>query len=133
MIKAINAGAAWPGVSMSTLVSEGDLLFLSGHCPLDADGNIVQGDFEAQVRAVFENLKDSLEAAGVGFEALAKTTVYLANFDDTMLPTYRKVRAEYLNLDCPPASALVVVAALFDPAVLIEIEGIAVIPRKTSN
>lgn len=133
MIKPINAGASWPGVSMSTLVSEGDLLFLSGHCPLDADGNVIEGDFETQVRTVFDNLKASLAAAGVGFEALAKTTVYLANFDDTMLPIYRKVRADYLNADCPPASALVVVAALFDPAVLIEIEGIAVIPRQASK
>lgn len=130
MIQAINAGPAFAGVSQATLASEGDLLFLSGHCPTDQDGNVVAGTFEDQVRAVFENLKATLAAAGVGFEAVAKFTMYVTHFEPSMLADIRKVRSDYINPACPPASALVTVAGLYDEAVRIEIDGVAVVPRK---
>lgn len=131
MIKAINVGPGFAGVSMSTLVSEGDILFLSGHCPTDAKGDVVEGGFEAQVRAVYENLKQTLNAAGVGFEAAAKFNVYVAHYKAEYFPIFKKVRSEYVNAECPPASILIEVPALYDPAVLIEIDGFAVIPRQS--
>lgn len=130
MLKAINVGPGFAGVSMSVLASEGDLLFLSGHCPTDANGDVVKGDFEAQVKAVFENLKQTLEAAGVGFEAVAKFQVYVTKYEPSLLATFKKVRNEYINAACPPASILLEVAGLYDEAVRIEVDGIAVIPRK---
>ncbi|QDC04120.1 RidA family protein [Pseudomonas sp. S07E 245] len=130
MIKAVNVGAGFPGVSTATLSGEGEILFLSGHCPTDINGDVVEGDFEAQVRAVFENLKATLAEAGVGFEAVAKLTTYVAHFEPSMLPIFKKVRNSYVNEACPPASALVTVPMLYDPAVLIEIDGFAVVPRQ---
>lgn len=131
MIKAINVGPGFAGVSMSTLASDGDILFLSGHCPTDDNGDVVKGGFEEQVRAVYENLKKTLNAAGVGFEAAAKFNVYVANYQASNFAIFKKVRSEYVNADCPPASILIEVPALYDPAVLIEIDGFAVIPRQS--
>lgn len=131
MLKAVNAGPGYPGVSMATRASDVDLLFLAGHCPTDKDGNVVEGDFEAQVKAVFENLKQTLEAAGVGFEAVAKFTTYITDAEPETIATFKKVRNQYVNADCPPANALVTVVALYDPAIRIEMDGVAVIPRQT--
>lgn len=129
MIKAINAGAGFPGVSAATLASEGSLLFLAGHVGVDDSGEVVEGGFEAQTRALFENLKKTLGAAGVGFEALAKMTTYITDPSPEALAAFKKVRNSYVNMDCPPSNALVTVAALYDPSVKIEIDGIAIVPR----
>jgi enamine deaminase RidA (YjgF/YER057c/UK114 family) len=129
MIKGINAGSGYPGVSMGTLVSEGTLLFLSGHVGTDEAGEPVTGGFEAQVQAAFENMGKTLAAAGVGFEALAKMTTYITDPSPESLAAFKKVRNSFVNMDCPPANALVTVAGLYDPAIKIEIEGVALIPR----
>jgi len=130
MIRANNAGGGFAGVSMSTIVSEGELMFLSGHVPTDSDGEVINGDFEAQVTQVFENLEATLRAAGVGFEALAKMTTYVTDGSPEATAAFKKVRNSYVNMDCPPSNALVTVAGLYDPRVKIEIEGTAVLPRK---
>jgi 2-iminobutanoate/2-iminopropanoate deaminase len=54
------------------------LLFLSGQIPLDpATGELVPGGIEEQTRQVMENLKAVLDAAGLRFESVARTTIYL--------------------------------------------------------
>lgn len=129
MFKAINAGPGYSGVSMGVLVENGSMLFLSGHVGSDETGEIVQGDFETQVRALFENLGKTLAAAGVGFEALVKMTTYVTDPSPEALAAFKKVRNSYVNMDCPPSNALVTVAGLYDPSVKIEVEGIAIVPR----
>src|ERR1051325_7487933 len=58
-------------------------VFCSGQIPLDpATGQTVEGDVAAQTRQVFSNLRHVLEAAGCGFEAVVKTTVFLADMND---------------------------------------------------
>jgi enamine deaminase RidA (YjgF/YER057c/UK114 family) len=110
-------------------VSGGDLLILSGHVGTDANGNLPNG-FEAQLRATYENLKRTLNAAGVGFEAVARLTHYVVDFDPSMLPILRAVRSEYINNDAPPSAALVPLVQLYDKAVLLEVDGIAVLPPR---
>ena len=129
MIKAINAGPGYPGVSMSTKVVDGELLFLTGHAPVDGEGEVVEGDFEAQATAVFENLRITLEAAGVGFEALARMNTYLIDVAPETLSSFKKVRNRFVNMDCPPANTLLKVAGLYDERIRIEIDGVAVLPR----
>ena len=130
MINAINAGPGYPGVSMSIRVSDGDILYLTGHAPVDEAGEVVQGDFESQVVAVFENLRTTLAAAGVGFEALARMNTYMTDVNPETLATFKKVRNQFVNMDCPPANSLLKVAGLYDEQIRIEIDGIAVIPRR---
>ena len=48
-------------------------VFASGHMPLDRDGKLVgPGDIEAQTRAVFENMKQSLETVGASLQSVMR-------------------------------------------------------------
>ncbi|SOE87349.1 Enamine deaminase RidA, house cleaning of reactive enamine intermediates, YjgF/YER057c/UK114 family [Burkholderia sp. YR290] len=133
MLTAINPpGAAFPGVSQAVQISGGDLFILGGHVPTNEEGKLVEGDFETQLRAVFQAVKRTLTAAGVGFEAVARLTYYVADYEPSMLPILRKVRSEFVSAEhTSPASALVAVVQLYDRAVRVEVDGFAVLPPKT--
>lgn len=84
----------------------GNLLFLSGIGPRDAasneiagneyfaDGRVRKYDIEAQVRAVFANVRAVLEASGGGWEDLIDVTVYLTDMAHDF-KAYNRVWAEY--------------------------------------
>jgi reactive intermediate/imine deaminase len=64
----------------SQAVRVGDTVYLSGQIPLDpATTQLVSGDFEAQVRRVFENLKAVAEAAGGSLTQAVKVNIYLTD------------------------------------------------------
>jgi reactive intermediate/imine deaminase len=105
---------------------EGRMVVVSGQVPLDKDGRIVgEGDPEAQIRQVFENLKMALAAAGACMEQVVKLTIFLTDLAD--LDLFRKIRAEYVSVDRPPASSLVQVRGLVNPAFRVEVEGLAAV------
>ena len=119
------APAAIGPYSQAVTVEAGRLHFLSGQIPLDpATGEIVGADAAAQTRRVMENLKAVLEACGVGFDAVVKTTIYLADLED--FEVVNRVYAEYFPTE-PPARATVQVARL-PKDVRVEIECIAASP-----
>ena len=94
----------------SQAVRIGNLLFCSGQIPLDpATGELVAGDIAAQTHRVFANLGAVLEAAGVGFDAVARTTVYLADMAD--FAAMNQVYAEYFTTN-PPGRTTVGVSSL---------------------
>ena len=68
----------------SQAVRAGDTVYLSGQIPLDPKTmKIVEGNFEAQARRVFDNLRAVCRAAGGDFDRVVRVTVYLtdlANF-----------------------------------------------------
>jgi 2-iminobutanoate/2-iminopropanoate deaminase len=67
----------------SQAIRAGSLLFLSGQIPIDpATGDLVPGDIAAQTHRVFQNLSAILEAAGLSFDHVVRTTVYLADMND---------------------------------------------------
>ena len=101
------------------------VVFLAGQVPLSADGQIVgEGDFEAQARQTFENLRTVLDQSGAGFDSIVKVTVYLT--DISRLPDYGRVKAEFIA-DPQPASTALQVPALAAPEIMIEVEAIAVL------
>jgi reactive intermediate/imine deaminase len=107
-------------------VRVGDLLFVSGCVPTDADGNVVGGDdVAAQARKVFENIGEILSAAGTGFGDVAKVTVYLTDVDDRQ--AINPVRQEFFG-EARPASTLVEVSRLAIPGIKIEVEAVARVP-----
>ena len=107
-------------------VRVGDLLFVSGCVPTDADGNVVGGDdVAAQARKTFENIGLILERAGASFADVAKVTVFLTDVDDR--PKINPVRQEVFG-DAKPASTLIEVSRLAIPGIKIEIEAVARIP-----
>jgi reactive intermediate/imine deaminase len=113
------------GYSQMAEVRGGRTVYISGQVPLDVDGQLVgEGDFAAQARQVFENLRLALEAAGMKFAQVVKLGIFVTDIGD--LPQVREIRDAYVNTEQPPTSTAVEVGALFRPDVLIEVEAIAV-------
>ena len=64
-------------------VQYGDLLFVSGMIPLDPKtGELITGNFEAEVVRVLENIKAIVEAGNMSLKNVLKTTVFLKNLDN---------------------------------------------------
>jgi 2-iminobutanoate/2-iminopropanoate deaminase len=108
----------------SPAIKAGNLLFVSGQIPIDpASGALIDGDITAQTEQVMRNLGALLRAAGVGFEHVVRTTVFLANMDD--FAAMNEVYSRHVAAP-PPARATVQVARL-PRDVKIEIDAIAVL------
>ncbi len=94
----------------SQAVRAGNLVFLSGQIPLVPDTMaIVDGDFEARARQVFENLSAVAAAAGGSLDDVVKVTVFLTDLDD--FATVNAVMEEFFS-EPYPARAAVGVASL---------------------
>ncbi len=94
----------------SQAVRAGNLVFLSGQIPLVPDTTaIVDGDFEARARQVFENLSAVAAAAGGSLDDVVKVTVFLTDLDD--FATVNAVMEEFFS-EPYPARAAVGVASL---------------------
>ncbi|RYZ42668.1 MAG: RidA family protein [Myxococcaceae bacterium] len=114
----------------------GNLLFLSGVGPrergtkaipgveLDAQGNIVSYDIEAQCHSVFRNVRYILEDAGSSWDRLVDVTVYLTDMKKDF-PTYNRLWAEYFK-DDPPCRTTLEINRLPTP-IAIELKCIATI------
>lgn len=108
----------------SPAIKAGNLLFVSGQIPLDpASGALIDGDITAQTEQVMKNLGALLRAAGVGFEHVVRTTVFLADMND--FAAMNEVYSRHVAAP-PPARATVQVARL-PRDVKIEIDAIAVL------
>ncbi|MGH9844111.1 MAG: RidA family protein [Blastocatellia bacterium] len=122
-VRFINRAPA--GYSHVVEVRGGRTLYIAGQLALDKDGKLVgPGDFRAQVKQVFENLKARLAEGGATFKDVVKLNFYLTDASD--LQALREVRNSYVNTEHPPASTLVVVKQLVREEYLIEVEAIAV-------
>jgi 2-iminobutanoate/2-iminopropanoate deaminase len=105
----------------SQAIRSGDLVFCSGQLGLDpATGELAEG-VEAQAERSLRNLQAVLDAAGLGFGDIVKTTIFLADIGD-----FANVNAVYSTFmpDPPPARSTIGVGAL-PKGGLVEIEAIA--------
>lgn len=110
--------------SQAVSAAAGRVIFCSGQIPLDPrTGELVKGTIEQETRRVMENLGAVLAAAGAGFGAVVKTTIYLTDLAD--FTKVNEVYGGYLG-EVAPARATVQVAALPRGA-RVEIDAIAVI------
>ena len=106
----------------SMAIETGDLVFISGQIPLDAaTGKLVDGDVSAQTRQSLENLKAILDAAGLTFGHVVKTTIFLTSMAD--FAAVNEVYKAYVS-EPYPARSTIAVAAL-PMAAKVEIEMIA--------
>jgi reactive intermediate/imine deaminase len=113
------------GYSQVVEVRGGRTLYISGQIAVDSSGNVVgSGDFNAQVKQVFANLKARLDEAGASFNDVVKLNFYLV--DAANLQIVRDIRDTYVNREHPPASTLVVVKQLVRPDLQVEVDAIAV-------
>jgi 2-iminobutanoate/2-iminopropanoate deaminase len=126
MKKIINtSNAPAPIGPYSQAVAAGNFIFVSGQIPVDsATGEVVSESVTAETKLVMENIKAVLSAAGVGFEHIVKTTIFL-----TDMQTFAQVNQVYGSYftDQFPARETVQVAAL-PKNVNVEISVIAIKP-----
>jgi enamine deaminase RidA (YjgF/YER057c/UK114 family) len=111
-----------PPLSFATRA--GNLLFVSG-IPGFGEGGVLAEGFEAQFHRVVANLQRIFAEAGTDFRRICKMTVYLTRPSD--VDRMNELYATAFGPPPYPARTTCVVRALPDPAMLIEIECIAVV------
>lgn len=105
--KAITSPKSKPIGPYSAAIESGDHLFISGQIPLDAaTGKLVEGDVSAQARQSLENLKALLEAAGLTFAHVVKTTIFLTTMND--FAAVNEVYKAYVSEPYPARSTIAV-------------------------
>jgi 2-iminobutanoate/2-iminopropanoate deaminase len=107
--------------------ASGKMVFCSGQIALDpSTGTLVgDGDVAKETEQVMKNLEAVLKAAGVGFQDVVKTTVFLTDMQD--FATVNGVYGRYFDEATAPARACVQVSVL-PKNVKVEIDCIAVAP-----
>ena len=109
----------------SQAVKVGGTVYLSGQIPLDPQTmTMVEGDVEAQIRRVFDNLTAVARAAGGSLNDLAKLNIFLT--DLAHFATVNAVMAEYFQEPYPARAAIGVASLPRDAAV--EMDGIMELP-----
>jgi enamine deaminase RidA (YjgF/YER057c/UK114 family) len=105
-------------------------VYLAGQTALDDHGKIVSGGIVEQFEQALGNLLTALTAAGGAPEHLATVTIYIVNVPDYRAHA-REIGAVWRRLAGTeyPALAGVGVARLWDDDALVELQGVAEIPR----
>jgi 2-iminobutanoate/2-iminopropanoate deaminase len=106
----------------SQAIRTGNTVYVSGQIPLNPQTGVIPATIEEQVEQVIANIKAVLAAAGLGLNAVVKTTIFvtdLGNFE-----AVNRVYSQHFG-ESLPARATVEVSRL-PKDVLVEIEAIAV-------
>ena len=115
------------GFTWSDGVRKGKIVAISGTVATDENYRTVEGGLEAQVRCIYERVKNLLEKMGASMDDVVKTTDYIA---PQAVPDYVKtaeIRRQYFKEGSYPAASGFVVHSLLRPDWLIEIEFLAVL------
>lgn len=122
MLKKISTDKAPAAIGpYSQGIIAGDMLFASGQIPINpATGQVEAEGIEAQAEQSMKNVGAILEAAGVGYENVVKTTCFLARMED--FAAFNAVYEKYFTEK--PARSCVAVKQL-PKDVLCEVEVIA--------
>ena len=122
MKKELNSKAA-PGAigPYSQAVQTGNLIFVSGQLPINAETGAMPEDIKAQTAQSIENIKAILAEAGASLDNVVKTTVLLA--DMSLFGAMNEVYAEYFNAVYPARAAFAVKE--LPKQALVEIEAVA--------
>jgi enamine deaminase RidA (YjgF/YER057c/UK114 family) len=118
------SGTPWESiVGYSRVVVHGDMAWVSG-TTATVDGEVVcPGDAAGQTRQALATLAQALERAGFTVADVVRTRVFVT--DISRWEEIGRVHGEVFG-DVRPATSMVQVAALIDPAMLVEIEADAV-------
>src|SRR5919201_1355427 len=113
----------WGGAPYEYSRSANGLVFAAGACPLDEDGAVVApGNLEAQTERAAANLLAAFAEAGLGVDALVKTTIYVVGDERRDLVRAWDVVSPILGR---APSTLLGVCFLGYPEQLVEIEAVA--------
>jgi 2-iminobutanoate/2-iminopropanoate deaminase len=106
-------------------VLKGDTLYTSGQIAINPEtGELTTDNIEAETNQVMQNMKAVLEAAGMTFENVVKTSIFIMDMND--FAKINSVYGSYFNEKTAPARETVQVAAL-PKNVNVEISMIAIL------
>ena len=113
------------GYSQAVMTTGGTIIWLAGQTAAeDVSGKSLAGNFDGQVREIFRRLTSTLTDAGGTLSDIVNMTVFVT--DVRYCDPFTNIRREIFG-DNFPASALITVAALGRPEMLVEIQAQAVV------
>ena len=119
-------GVAVPVPHYSQVARAGNTLYISGQLGSDASGQVTAiGDAREQARAAWRNIVAILAHVGATPRNLVKTSTFITH--PAFRPLVGEARDEVFPAPPYPPSTLLIVAALAEPHILVEIEAIAVL------
>ena len=123
MTRRISSGTPWePLVGYSRAVAAGDHVWVSG-CTAVVDGEVRHaGDMYAQTRQAIDNVRAALTEIGAGLSDVVRTRMFVT--DIGRWEDVARAHSEAFG-DARPATSMVEVARLIDPAMLVEVEAVA--------
>jgi enamine deaminase RidA (YjgF/YER057c/UK114 family) len=123
----VDAGTIWgPTVGYSRAVRVGNLIHVAGTTGLDATGAPVPGGMYAQAKQALANILAALHRLDAGPEHVVRTRIFVT--DIAQWEAVGRAHGEVFA-SIRPASTMVEVTRLIDPALLVEIEADAVLPE----
>ena len=122
----IRSGARWePLVGYSRAVRMGTFIAVSGSAAVASDGSIIApGDAYAQARRSIEVIATALAEAGASLADVVRTRIYVTDIDNWQ--QIARAHQEAFAAICP-ATSMVEVSRLIEPAMLVEIEADAIV------